>query len=523
MYQTLYRKYRPTNFDEVVGQKVIIKTLKNALSNNTLTHAYLFTGPRGTGKTSIAKILAKTVNCTNLKDYLPCNDCQNCIQYNNKQAIDIIEIDAASNNGVEEIRELKSKISLVPSIGKYKIYIIDEVHMLSTGAFNALLKTLEEPPNHVIFVLATTDPHKIPSTILSRCQRFDFKKISIKEIVERLKYVVQQEKIKIDDIALSEIAHLSDGGMRDALSLLDQSIAYSEDKITLEDIHEINGTITSKELCIFIKYIFEKNISSIFDRIEEYNSKGKDFVKLLEEIILFLRNLLIKMNVPNYFDESESFVVEEEFLKQINLYQLLDYIKECNNYLYEMKNSNHPKIMFELLIVKIINLESKKIDGIKKIDELKNINNDNINQAISKLNKEEDKIFEKINKEKISKIKKIRINNTLCNFNKKELLKFKNKISDLKHQLLNPKYSEMISIILDGELKAIGENHIIIVFDNDKLSQIFNENIYLIDKIFEDTYHSSMKTIAVNDEEWNVIKQQFNNKEKEYKYIEEII
>ena len=177
MYQSLYRKYRPTNFDEVVGQKIIIQTLKNAVKNNQITHAYLFAGPRGTGKTSIAKILAKIINCENLDGYNPCNKCVNCTQYNNKQAVDIIEIDAASNNGVEEIRDLKSKITLVPTTGKYKIYIIDEVHMLSTGAFNALLKTLEEPPKHVIFILATTDPHKIPPTILSRCQRFDFKKI----------------------------------------------------------------------------------------------------------------------------------------------------------------------------------------------------------------------------------------------------------------------------------------------------------------------------------------------------------
>ena len=190
MHQSLYRKYRPSNFDEIAGQKIIVQTLKNAIKNDNLSHAYLFTGPRGTGKTSIAKILAKIVNCENLDNFNPCNKCVNCTQYNNKQAMDIIEIDAASNNGVDEIRELKSKIDLAPSIGKYKIYIIDEVHMLSTGAFNALLKTLEEPPKHIIFILATTDPQKIPLTILSRCQRFDFKKLSVNQINEKLKYVV---------------------------------------------------------------------------------------------------------------------------------------------------------------------------------------------------------------------------------------------------------------------------------------------------------------------------------------------
>ena len=257
MYQTLYRKYRPLNLDEVVGQQVIVKTLKNAILNNQLSHAYLFTGPRGTGKTSIAKILARTINCTNLNDTTPCNKCVNCTQ-NLNQPVDIIEIDAASNNGVDEIRELKSKVNLVPTINKYKVYIIDEVHMLTTGAFNALLKTLEEPPAHIIFILATTEPHKIPMTILSRCQRFDFKRISNRDLVKRLKYVVDQEKIKIEENCLEEIARLSNGGMRDALSILDQVNAYADDQIKIEQIHEINGTLTPVEIKNFILNIKNK-------------------------------------------------------------------------------------------------------------------------------------------------------------------------------------------------------------------------------------------------------------------------
>ena len=192
MYQALYRKYRPLTFDEVVGQEVIIRTLKNAVLNKKISHAYLFTGPRGTGKTTIAKILAKTINCLNLNDITPCNNCVSCTQINQKQSTDIVEIDAASNNGVDEIREIRNKVNLVPSISKYKVYIIDEVHMLTTGAFNALLKTLEEPPSHIIFILATTEPHKIPATILSRCQRFDFKRISSNKLVERLEFISKQ-------------------------------------------------------------------------------------------------------------------------------------------------------------------------------------------------------------------------------------------------------------------------------------------------------------------------------------------
>ena len=301
MYQALYRKYRPSNFDEVVGQKVIVKTLKNAIKYDRLSHAYLFCGPRGTGKTSIAKILAKTINCTNLQDYLPCNECENCLQYNNKQSVDIIEIDAASNNGVDEIRELRDKVGLVPSFGKYKIYIIDEVHMLTTSAFNALLKTLEEPPKHVIFILATTEPFKIPITILSRCQRFDFKKISVDDIVSRLRAIADAENIKIKDEILKEIAILSDGGMRDSINLLDQVNAYvgGEKEVTYEDVHDVNGTLKPEELYDFISKIKNNDLKDALLLSDSYNDIGKNMTKVLEELISFFRNILIAKVVPD--------------------------------------------------------------------------------------------------------------------------------------------------------------------------------------------------------------------------------
>ena len=245
MYQALYRKYRPKTFEDVVGQKTTIKTLENSIVNDRITHAYLFTGPRGTGKTSIAKIFAKVINCHNRQNFTPCDECISCKQVQN---VDIIEMDAASNNGVDEIREIRDKVNLVPSFGKYKVYIVDEVHMLSNQAFNALLKTLEEPPSHVIFILATTEPHKIPETILSRCQRYDFKKISEKDIYERIKYICKEEKIEIEEEAIKLISKVSDGGLRDSISLLDQLIAYTNDVINVNDVNDVYGIISKYEI-----------------------------------------------------------------------------------------------------------------------------------------------------------------------------------------------------------------------------------------------------------------------------------
>ena len=317
-YYALYRKYRPDTLDDVVGQNIIVKTLKNSISKNHISHAYLFTGPRGTGKTSIAKILAKTINCSNLNGTTPCDKCVSCTQINLKQNVDIIEIDAASNNGVDEIREIRNKVNLVPSISKYKVYIIDEVHMLTTGAFNALLKTLEEPPSHIVFILATTEPHKIPITILSRCQRFDFKRISDKDILSRLNFICEQENINITEEALKEIAVSSDGGMRDAISILDQVIAYAETDISIEDVHAVNGTIGLTEISCFIDMILNKNLDLLLEKVETYNQDGKNLTKIAEEMVTFLKNILIYKQAPHYFEQIQSHLSEYEKYKEID-------------------------------------------------------------------------------------------------------------------------------------------------------------------------------------------------------------
>lgn len=291
-YQALYRKYRPSNFDEVVGQTHIIQTLKNAIVQNRIAHAYLFCGPRGTGKTSIAKIFAKTLNCTNSQD-APCGICENCKMAANGSHPDIIEIDAASNNGVDEVRNLIDKVKYAPMQGKYKIYIIDEVHMMTSGAFNALLKTIEEPPAHVIFIFATTEPNKVLPTIISRCQRFDFNKVSVNDIKYRLSVVCKNEGIEIDQDGLTLIAQLADGGMRDALSILDQCVAYCTSHIDVNDIRKIYGVITSEDIGQLFSSVYKKDVDSFIKDIQKYSDMGMDIKRLTADFIHMLKDSLI--------------------------------------------------------------------------------------------------------------------------------------------------------------------------------------------------------------------------------------
>ena len=291
-YQALYRKYRPVSFDGVAGQKPIVKTLQNAVRQHRIAHAYLFCGPRGTGKTSIAKIFAKMLNCES-EESAPCGKCHNCIEFQNGSHPDIIEIDAASNNGVEEVRNLIEKVKYAPIEGKYKVYIIDEVHMMSTGAFNALLKTIEEPPEHVIFIFATTEPHKVLPTIISRCQRFDFNKVSITDMVERLDYVLDQEHIHMEPEAVRLVATLSEGGMRDALSILDQCIAYAQDDITVNDVNTIYGITTPAEKGTLLSHVLNRNYAELTQQIETLSEQGTDIRRLTADLVDMLKDSLV--------------------------------------------------------------------------------------------------------------------------------------------------------------------------------------------------------------------------------------
>ena len=523
MYQALYRKYRPKTFEDVVGQKVIIKTLVNSILNNKISHAYLFTGPRGTGKTSIAKILANIVNCENLDGITLCNKCVSCTQNINKQNTDIIEIDAASNNGVDEIREIRDKVGLVPSYGKYKVYIIDEVHMLTPAAFNALLKTLEEPPKHIIFILATTEPHKIPATILSRCQRFDFKKISIEDIKLRIGHICQLENISIDDEAIELIAKLSDGGMRDSLSLLDQLTAYTTEKIVVSDVNDVYGVITHLEIYEFIKAVFNKDITDVYDKIAEYDNGGKNLVKIIELVIDFLKNVLINYNCSEYFKNSEEKDLYSDICSRASedkIYKMIQILLEATK---SSKTTNNVKLILELAIIQIIELNNEV-----KVEFEANKTNIPVYEEKKKITKEVKAPKNDVSSEmleKIKEIKKIRINNALASFNKKQLVEFKNKFDDIKELLMNPDYSSIVSLLLDGEIKAKGDNYIIFVYQAKNLDEYFNSILLDIEKVLNKVFSEQLKPIAISNDSWEIIKTEFNNglkqNKKLYEYVEE--
>lgn len=349
-YQALYRKWRPQKFDDMVGQTAVTKTLKNAIIHHKTSHAYLFTGPRGTGKTSAAKIFAKAINCLNPQDGEPCNDCLLCKGITEGTIGDVIEIDAASNNGVEEIRDIRDKARYAPTQATYKVYIIDEVHMLSTGAFNALLKTLEEPPKNVIFILATTEPHKIPATIISRTQRFDFRRITNDEIIQRLRYILEQEEIAYEEEALSVIARCANGGMRDALSLLDQVISFSDDKVSFEQAIQVSGSLTDDLMIEFVRLLTQQQAQAALLQLQDLLLLGKEASRLIEEWLEFSRDLLVAKQTGDMIGRSEAFV---EFAKEVEeafLYRFMDALNQTQQ---EMRFTTKPTISLEVFTIKM--------------------------------------------------------------------------------------------------------------------------------------------------------------------------
>ncbi|MBT2729722.1 DNA polymerase III subunit gamma/tau [Bacillus sp. ISL-75] len=361
-YQALYRVWRPQTFIDVVGQEHVTKTLQNALLQQKISHAYLFSGPRGTGKTSAAKILAKAINCERSPVSEPCNECAACLGITNGTISDVLEFDAASNSRVEEMRDVLDKVKFAPTSVNYKVYIIDEVHMLSISAFNALLKTLEEPPKHVIFILATTEPHKIPLTIISRCQRFDFRRITAGAIVKRMKLIVEETGVNCDERALQLIARAADGGMRDALSLLDQAISYSQDQVSIEDALTVTGSVSQGFLNKLALAFREKDVASGLEALDELLFHGKDPMRFIEDLILFYRDMLLYKTAPNLEESLERVMLDDDFrimaetISMEQIYQLIDLLNKTQQ---EMRWTNHPRIFLEVAIVKLCQLEVK--------------------------------------------------------------------------------------------------------------------------------------------------------------------
>jgi DNA polymerase-3 subunit gamma/tau len=362
-YQALYRVWRPQTFLDVVGQEHVTKTLQNALLQQKISHAYLFSGPRGTGKTSAAKILAKAINCERSPVSEPCNECAACRGITDGTISDVLEFDAASNSRVEEMRDVLDKVRFAPTSVNYKVYIIDEVHMLSISAFNALLKTLEEPPKHVIFILATTEPHKIPLTIISRCQRFDFRRITAGAIVNRMKLIVEESGIDCDERALQLIARAADGGMRDALSLLDQAISYSQDHVAIEDALTVTGSVSQGFLNKLALAFREKDVASGLEALDELLFHGKDPMRFIEDLILFYRDMLLYKTAPKLEESLERVLLDDDFrnmaetISTDQIYQLIDLLNKTQQ---EMRWTNHPRIFLEVAIVKLCQMEVKQ-------------------------------------------------------------------------------------------------------------------------------------------------------------------
>ena len=489
-YQALYRKYRPKNFDEVVGQEVTIQILKNAIENNHTSHAYLFFGPRGTGKTSIAKIFSRTINCDNPKNGIPCETCDSCKISKDSGCVDIIEIDAASNNGVDEIRDLKSKISFVPSDLKYKVYIIDEVHMLSTGAFNALLKTLEEPPSHAIFILATTELQKVPATIISRCQTLEFKKISDAAMISKIKEISDKEKIKIDDSGINEICKYSNGGLRDAIGLLEKATSYTNDKITDNVIKMVSGNISDNELEEFTQLFEEKNIEEILSRINNYYNEGIDLIKLANNLIDYIRTKMI--NSKEYSKDKCNLIIE------------LDHMVS------QMEKSENTKILFEATIINYL-LDDDAAESKHVVKEIAKVEE----KTIEEKPKVDNSVKDDEDKNKLE-LKNIRIGNTLCNPKKDIISNIRNnwtKISDFAfdEELGN------IARLLSSDITAVAASDTNVILES-KLGGIanqLNDDIDSVEKIFKKAFENEFKIICLSESEWKDTTKEFlKNKEK---------
>lgn len=526
-YQALYRMFRPQSFEDVVGQEHVTKTLKNAIAKGKQSHAYIFSGPRGTGKTSIAKIFAKAINCEVRDDGEPCNECASCKGITQGYNSDVIEIDAASNNGVDEIRNIRDKVKYAPSESKYKVYIIDEVHMLTTGAFNALLKTLEEPPAHAIFILATTEPHKIPPTIISRAQRFDFKAINANRIVDRLSYVAHQQQIEFDEAALAFIAKVSEGGMRDALSIMDQAIAFGDERLTLKDALDVTGSLDESDLNVLFQDIVQGHVHEAFERYHQFVSEGKEVNRLINDMIYFVRDTIMA--------KTTQLETEYDALMPFNLEALYKMIDVINDTLVSIRFSVNQNVHLEVLLVKLSEMvkevgrtgevvvnhaPTEQHDAmIRRMEALESELQTLKSQGFSTATAPPKPQAPAKRRGSGSTYSVEQIAKVLDKANKEDIALIKERWADVIQYAKDRNQKSLVSLLQNSEPVAASEDKVLIKFDEEIHCEILKkdeEKKQSIENVVKDMINKSVEVVGVPADKWMQVRSDYiSNRKRE--------